>query len=91
MVRKRVPDPPGLEDMRARLGRRIRALRRERGLTLQDLADAAELQRTYLGDIERGTRNPALKSLYLIARTLGVPLREIFPPPDEPPEGDMPR
>ncbi len=77
--------------MLARTGRRIRALRRERGLTLNALADATELHRTYLGDVERGTRNPALKSLYLIARTLGVPLREIFPPPDESPEDDMPR
>ncbi len=77
--------------MLARIGRRIRALRRERGLTLNELADATELHRTYLGDVERGTRNPAFKSLYLIARTLGVPLREIFPPPDESPEDDKPQ
>jgi len=86
MVRKRVPDPPELDDMLARIGRRIRALRRERCLTLNELAAATGLHRTYLGDVERGTRNPALKSLYLIAVTLGVPLREIFPVDDDPGE-----
>ena len=41
-------------------GANVRRLRQERGMTIEALADEVELAYTYVGQIERGTRNPTL-------------------------------
>ena len=53
-------------------GRRVRSLRRRRGLTQEGLAERADLHATYLGSIERGERNVTLAKIVAIARALGV-------------------
>lgn len=63
---------------RARLGRRVRYLRLKAGLSQEDLADACGLDRTYIGGIERGERNPSLKNILKLARTLLVTMPELF-------------
>jgi len=60
-------------DWRAIVGRNIRRLREERGLTQEKLAADAEIDLTYLGGIERGKRNPSLLVLTRIAAALTVP------------------
>ncbi|MCC6526761.1 MAG: helix-turn-helix transcriptional regulator [Polyangiaceae bacterium] len=60
------------------LGRRIRSLRHERGLSQEELADRAELHRTYVGGIERGERNPTVRNLAAMARALGVSLSTLL-------------
>ena len=57
---------------RAAFGARVRALRRERGWSQEQLAHAAGLDRTYVGSVERGERNIALDNIWLLADTLGV-------------------
>ena len=52
------------------LGRRIRALRVRRRLTLNDIADKAGIPRSALGQIERDRSNPTLSSLKAIASAL---------------------
>ena len=42
------------------LGARIRYLRQQKGLSIEDLALEADINRNYLGDLERGSRNPTL-------------------------------
>lgn len=54
------------------LGRNVRALRRERGLSQEELAHRAEMERSYVSDIERGTRNPSVKALGKLAAALEV-------------------
>lgn len=54
------------------LGRNVRALRRERGLSQEELAHRAEMERSYVSDIERGTRNPSVKALGKLAEALKV-------------------
>lgn len=66
--------------MRRGFGRRLRALRQERHLTLEDLAARAGLHWTYVGGIERGERNPALDNINRLARALSVSLAEFFGP-----------
>lgn len=60
------------------LGDAIRARRSEiDGLSQEGLADLAEMHRTYVGDIERGLRNPSYRNLVKLAATLEVPLSEL--------------
>jgi transcriptional regulator with XRE-family HTH domain len=54
------------------LGKRIRALRKEAKLTQEELAERAGLSANYVGEIERGERNPSALALFALARGLGV-------------------
>lgn len=59
------------------VGINVRRLRLERGLTQEKLAFDAKIDLTYLGGIERGSRNPSLMVMVGIAEALAVPLEEI--------------
>ena len=60
------------------LGYRIRYLRQQKGLSIESLALEAEINRNYLGDLERGTRNPTLVILNKIAKALDIDLSVLF-------------
>ena len=60
------------------LGRTVRRLRIERGLSQEELADLSGLHRNYIGGIERGERNVGVRALFSLARGLGVPAQELF-------------
>lgn len=60
------------------LGESIRGRRAEiDGLSQEGLADLAGMHRTYVGDIERGLRNPSYRNLAKLAAALEVPLSEL--------------
>jgi transcriptional regulator with XRE-family HTH domain len=59
-------------------GERIRALRQDRGLSQERLAELAGVHRTYLSSLERGERNVSLDNIYAIAKALGVSPAELF-------------
>jgi transcriptional regulator with XRE-family HTH domain len=59
------------------LGAHIQALRRDRGLTLQELAAAAAVSASMLSSVERGRKAPTIVVLARIADGLGVPLNEL--------------
>jgi len=59
-------------DWRVILGENVRSLRRERGLTQEQLAFEAKIDLTYVGGIERGRRNPSLLVIARIGAALGV-------------------
>jgi transcriptional regulator with XRE-family HTH domain len=50
----------------------IRAFRRARGISQEELADMCGLHRTYIGSVERGERNVSLSTLEVLAHALGV-------------------
>ncbi len=56
----------------AALGEAVRLTRTEAGLSQEQLADAAGLHITVLGDVERGVGNPEYATLVKLARALGV-------------------
>ncbi len=62
------------------LGARVQALRRERGLTLQELAGAAGVSASMLSSVERGRKAPTVVVLARIADGLGVPLAALIAP-----------
>jgi XRE family transcriptional regulator, regulator of sulfur utilization len=65
------------------LGNRIQALRHERGLTLQRLAEAADVSVSMLSSVERGQKAPTIVVLARIAEGLRVPLAELVTQPDD--------
>lgn len=69
-------------DVRAAFGRRVRDLRHERGLSQEQLAELADLHRTYVSSLERGQRNVSLDNIHALAHALGVGPRDLFPEGD---------
>ncbi len=65
-------------DILERFGQRVRELRKEQGYSQESFAAACELDRTYIGGIERGERNVALRNIESIAQTLGITLAELM-------------
>jgi len=53
-------------------GRIVKRLREERGLSQEVLADRAELNRSYVGEVERGTAMPSLSTVTKIAKALNL-------------------
>jgi transcriptional regulator with XRE-family HTH domain len=64
------------------LGRRIRALRAERGLTLTGLAALVGITRSFLSSVERGVAYPSILVLRSIASALEVPVFLLFTAPE---------
>ena len=65
----------------SRLGAQVRALRRERGLTLKALGQRAGLSHPFLSQVERGLARPSLDSVQAIAGALEVPVGQLWAPP----------
>lgn len=59
-------------------GKVIKQLRQERGMSQQELADYAEIDRSYISDMERGRYNPTLLTVYKLADILKVLPHEII-------------
>lgn len=64
--------------IKKQLGMRIRYLRKQQGKSIEDLALECGVNRNYLGDVERGTRNPTLEIISQICDGLNVSLEELF-------------
>lgn len=60
------------------LGRAIRAERKSRGISQEKLALAAEVDRSYVGRIERGDNNAAALTLLKLAKAMGITLAKLF-------------
>lgn len=64
------------------LGRKIRRIRESRSLSQEQLASIIDIDRTYIGGIERGERNVAAVNLARIAIALDTEVGEFFPQKD---------
>lgn len=67
-------------DVRARVGLNLQRPRRERGLSQEELAHAANVHQTCVSDLERGKRNPSIVILNQLATALGVDLADVCKP-----------
>ena len=59
-------------------GQRVVELRKKQGLTQEELADKAEIERSYMGAIERGERNPTLVKVFQLSKALEISVKEFF-------------
>ncbi len=66
------------KDICAATGERIRKLRRVKGWRQIDLAEQSGVHEVHISDLERGTREPGLRTLSKIARALGTSLSELL-------------
>lgn len=77
----RDPTPGAPPARRGAFGARLRELRAERGLTQQQIADAAGTDRKTINRIERASHATHLDQILLLADALGVPPGALFGPP----------
>ncbi|MFL5496410.1 MAG: helix-turn-helix domain-containing protein [Gemmatimonadales bacterium] len=61
-----------------RLGQVIRTLRTEAGYSQERFGFAIGVHRTYMGHLERGTANPTMNTLYLVAEGLGLSIADLL-------------
>jgi transcriptional regulator with XRE-family HTH domain len=66
------------ERIQRQFGDRLRNLRKAKGLSQEALALASELDRTYIGGVERGERNISLLNIHKIASALRLPAKDLF-------------
>lgn len=67
-------------DMRKLVGRNFARLRREKGLTQEDVELRSGYSQQYLSGLERGRRNPTVVTIYELAQALGVSHVELVAP-----------
>jgi transcriptional regulator with XRE-family HTH domain len=64
-------------DIRHRLAKNMRRIRRDKGWSQEELADRADVHRTYISGVERCVRNPTITVVGRIADALGVKVGEL--------------
>lgn len=67
-----------MEDIRQKFGSQVRRLRKERSMSQEELAASSDLDRTYIGGVERGERNISIVNIQKIAKALEVQLKELM-------------
>lgn len=67
-----------MKDVRVRFGRRLRELRTKRKLSQEALSFEANLDRSYIGQVERGECNISLQNMAKLAKALGTTLAELL-------------
>jgi transcriptional regulator with XRE-family HTH domain len=66
------------EDVKRQFGETVRELRKAAGLSQEELADLAELDRSYVGCVERGERNLSIENVCKLAKAIGVSPADFF-------------
>jgi transcriptional regulator with XRE-family HTH domain len=70
-------------DMRKLVGQNFARLRREKGLTQEEVELRSGFSQQYLSGLERGRRNPTIVTLYELAVALGVSYMDLLTPTKE--------
>ena len=64
--------------LRNKFGKRVRALRLQKGWSQEELADNSGLHRTYVGAIERGEQNVSIDNIAKLAKSLNISPGALF-------------
>ncbi len=62
-----------------KFGEKVQKVRKSRGISQEELAARLAMHRNYVGMIERGERNPTIRTLYKVAKALKVKSCELLP------------
>ena len=65
-------------DMRELVGKNFARLRKERGLTQEQVEERSGFSQWYISSLERGRRNPTIISLYELANAIGVRVADLI-------------
>lgn len=65
--------------IRIAFGQNVRSRRHKIGLTIEELAEAANLHHNYIGSVERGERNIALENIIALAKALKCSAKDLMP------------
>jgi len=65
-------------DIKDKIGQRIKQLRKELGISQEALANEAEVDRTYVTDVENGRRNVSVEILERLIKALQVSIADFF-------------
>lgn len=68
---------PSKDGTLRKFGLNVALIREKQGLSQDKLAEKADIDRTYLSGIERGVRNPGIKTVISLARALGVGIEQL--------------
>jgi transcriptional regulator with XRE-family HTH domain len=67
-----------MQDILVQFGSRLKELRTGKKLTQEQFANRSGLHKNYIGMVERGERNPSLKNIQIIAKTLEISISELM-------------
>ena len=59
-------------------GKRVRDVRKKKGISQEKLAELSNIDRSYMGNIERGEKNITLKKVYEICDALDIEIKEML-------------
>ncbi|KIC03778.1 transcriptional regulator [Flavobacterium sp. JRM] len=65
-------------NLKAKFGHKIKSLREQKEYSIEYLANIANIDRTYISDIEKGKRNVSLLIIEKLAKALEVNIQELF-------------
>ncbi|WP_417212575.1 helix-turn-helix domain-containing protein [Acinetobacter venetianus] len=68
-----------MKDLAKKFGDNVRSIRKDKGISQDKLALTADIDRSYVGRIERGEVNITLEKAYQIAQVLGCDIRDLLP------------
>ncbi|MEB3768292.1 helix-turn-helix transcriptional regulator [Acinetobacter sp. MD2] len=68
-----------MSELTIQFGQLVRKYRKEKSMPQEHLALLCNMDRSYLGRIERGEVNPTLEKLYELAKSLGVNVKDLLP------------
>lgn len=67
-----------MADIKKKFGEKLRSIRKKKALSQEELAFRANLHRTYISDIERGSRNVSLENIEKIAKALRISTKDLL-------------
>lgn len=67
-----------MNDLKENFGNKIKALREQKEYSIEYLANIANIDRTYISDIEKGKRNVSLLIIEKLSKALEVNIQELF-------------
>lgn len=65
-------------DIKKKFGDNLRQIRKQKKISQEELAFRAKLHRTYISDVERGSRNISIENVEKIAKSLNIEVSQLF-------------